>query len=149
MVNRRKRSQVGQRISPWPVQSSRLQLNVTCPFCFRRSWWHRLFDLTPDGMGGYTQASDRWAPVPIALRAMRRWPRKPDGGRGFCWESVPERDFDREHGQLVGKIHYRFALRAIAWLEHMGVDISATFNSGGLSRLRTRAEHGAIGSIIE
>jgi hypothetical protein len=80
---------------------------------------------------------------------MRRWPRKPDGSRGFCWETIPQQDFEREHAQLVGKIYYRFALRAIAWLEHVGVDTTAAFNSPGLARLKAWAEGSSFGPLTE
>lgn len=130
---RRRRSQVGQRISPWPVQPSRLQVNVTCPFCFRRSWLHRLFDLVPEGPDAYTTACDRWAPVPIELRVMRRWPRKPDGGRGFFWEAIPQSEFEQANQATVARVHRAFELRAIRWLDIMGVDVSSARLSIGLT----------------
>jgi hypothetical protein len=117
---RRRRSQVGQRISPWAPAPSSLQVNVACPVCSRRSWAHRVFDLVPNGCGGLTEAYDRWQPMAVAYRAMRRWPRKPTGERGFFWETVTDWELEAEHPNLMSAIHERFARRMIAWLKLMG-----------------------------
>ena len=117
---RRKRSQVGQRISPWEPKPSPVQLNVACPICMRRSWYHRVFDMVPDGAGGYAPSYDPWEAVPLMYRAMRRWPRKPDGGRGFWWETIPDAEFEQKHAPLIHRVQDQFARRMLRWLAGMG-----------------------------
>jgi hypothetical protein len=117
---KRKRSQVGARISPWEPVPSKPQLSIRCPLCSRTSWWHRAFDMVPDGAGGLTEAWDPWEPAPIAYKAMLRYPRRPDGGKGFSWELIPEHKLEQANPGLVDRIQRRFAERAIRWLKAMG-----------------------------
>jgi len=71
---------------------------------------------------------------------MRRWPRKPDGSRGFYWETLDRRGFEEQHPRIVAAIYYRLALRMIDWLDLLGVDVSFARASEVLSRLRDESE---------
>jgi hypothetical protein len=133
---KRKRSQEGQRISPWPVQPLGVKVNVTCPICFRASWMSRVFDQVPAWGGGYVRAPDPWAATPLILRVMRQWPRKPDGSRGFYWETLDRRNFEEQNPRIVAAVYYRFALKMIEWLDRLGVDVSSAVASEGLERLQ-------------
>jgi hypothetical protein len=79
-----------------------------------------VFDRRPDGTGGTMGATDPWKPLPLMYRAMRRYPRKPDGSRGFHWETVPDHDFQRANPDAVALMERRFAIRMIAWLRLRG-----------------------------
>ena len=138
-MKKRKRSQVGQRISPWPVASSGLKVNVGCPLCYRASWLERIFEVTVDGHGNFmARGEDRWYPMDVDIRPMRRWPRKPSGGRGFYWERIPRPEFDEQFPRTVHLVRYFFAKRAIEWLELLGIDVSSARNCPVFERIRPR-----------
>jgi hypothetical protein len=125
MKAKRLRSQVGQRISPYPVSHSKLQVTAACPICLRKSWLPRAFDQVPEGWGGLTLASDPWCPTAIIFRPMVRWPRGPSGQKGFYWEAIPQWQFESTYASLITQVHERFAMRMILWLETMGYDMSS------------------------
>ena len=119
---KRRRSQAGQRVTPGPVRGSGLQISTSCPICGRRSWLHRIFDRVPDGCGSYVEPEEPWAPLPLEVNVMRRWPRRPGGGKGFFWERLPVECAERVSPGLVPRVERRFAQRMLRWLATCGID---------------------------
>ena len=105
------RTRVGERIEAWPCEPVDTYFSVKCPVCFRQNWHHNLSGYAPaDDAPGFAA---EWHCEPLEVGARQKWPRKPDGGRGFHFETLPPSEIPVD---VVRELYVEFARRQAVWL---------------------------------
>lgn len=118
---RRVRSRVGQRIRPVEeIGVSRPAGSTRCPLCTTGVPLLRF--VGPDYQEpGLVPAGAIWVPFAPAVDARVRYPRKPDGGRGFYWDSLTPDELATWFPTADEDLRHEVTARMILWLKQFGL----------------------------